>query len=151
MVLIVFSLYFVTVGRSQRWNRRPQPPPSRQGRTGRRTDQPFICEHSLACLQDFLCFSSSGRSPSHSKLMVLAFWLLEASTGVDWIIWLQLDFLTWTWQWHRISKEPTGRRTCFCGQAKAETKTWSHDTNWWTKLLPKASVFILKSFNIYCM
>lgn len=36
--------------------------------------------------------------------MLFALWLLEAFTGVVWIIRLQLDFLTWTWQWHRISK-----------------------------------------------
>lgn len=104
-VTVLFSpCVLLPVGRPWSWNCRPQPPPSRQRRSGWGADQSFIYEHSLARLQDFLCLSSSRRSPSHSKLMVFALWLLEALAGVDWIIWFWLDFLTWMWRQHRISK-----------------------------------------------
>lgn len=147
-----FLIASLPIGRSWSWSRRPQLSASGQGRTGWRADQPFFHEHRLARLQDFLRLSSSRRPPGHSKLMLFALWLPEAVTGMDCVIWLPLDFFTWTWQWHRISKRTSKEDDiCFCDQTKAGNKTRSHDTNWWTKM-PKAShVFILKSFNIYRM
>lgn len=81
-----FLTVSLPIGRPRGWNRKPQPPPSRQECSGWRADQPFIHEHSVARLQDFLCLSPSRGPPRHSKLRRFAFWLLVAWAGVDWTI-----------------------------------------------------------------
>lgn len=83
--------------------------------------------------------------------MLFALWLLVDLTGMDWIIWLQLDSSPGHGDGTEFVKNHQGGGDAFVIKQKQKVRREAMiQIN--EQKMPRAShVFILKSFNIYCM